>query len=78
MEARRLGESTEHVKCRSGARASGLTGNVRRDCLAFLRSQDNWVLGGCYAVNPCGPGSTVSLSLNLSPFTHEQTEAQRT
>lgn len=44
MEDRRLGESTEHVKCRSGARASGLTGNVRRDCLAFLRSQDYWVL----------------------------------
>lgn len=44
MEDRRVGESTEHVKCRSGARASGLTGNVRRDCLAFLRSQDSWVL----------------------------------
>lgn len=44
MEDWRLGESTEHVKCRSGARASGLTGNVRRDCLAFLRSQDYWVL----------------------------------
>lgn len=69
MEDRRLGESTEHVKCHSGARVSGLTGNMRRDCPAFLRSQDSWGLGGSYAVNPCGPVSTVSLSQPLTIYT---------
>lgn len=78
MEVRRLGKSTEQAE--SGGGVSGLTGKMGRDYPVFLRLQDSWGLGKCYALNLCAHdlpwkrlqrsfGSTVSLSQPLTVYT---------